>query len=316
MSAKDEYIDIFGKINSLAEDVPWPSGISNMLEWLAWEPHNILGISKSKYQEKVVDCCLDAIENDVDISDIKQKIKKHFKDEGRKNLSKEKYADVKKSIATSREALRRAKFFSEKYLNKEFDIFISLSSDRYIDDLYSQTFEDTDVDIMGGGHWFAHGDGGLFWNSTKTDGNLAIDNVCYSEHESLLVANELKLRGDKNKDQILKYSLLLKLLREEGFVDINTSLVLLFISNKKENIKTAELVENEINFCKKKNKERLIAEDIINIAQGMIIECLTWKELIIFNESYIEKLSEHQQVERKLLQGFNETLKSKECMNN
>lgn len=43
------------------------------------------------------------------------------------------YERATPSMAAPREALRRAKYFSEDYLNKEFDIFWGSVSDSYLD---------------------------------------------------------------------------------------------------------------------------------------------------------------------------------------
>lgn len=51
------------------------------------------------------------------------------------------YDKPSSSVASPREALRRAKYFSEDYLNKEFDIFWGLVSDAYLDQYYGQFFD-------------------------------------------------------------------------------------------------------------------------------------------------------------------------------
>ena len=42
MTARDRYIHIFGKIRSLAHEVSWSTGVSNMLEWLTWSTNDVL----------------------------------------------------------------------------------------------------------------------------------------------------------------------------------------------------------------------------------------------------------------------------------
>ncbi|MFT4639666.1 MAG: hypothetical protein ACI8T1_002991 [Verrucomicrobiales bacterium] len=109
------------------------------------------------------------------------------------------YAPTTSSIASPREALRRAKFFSEDYLNKEFDIFWSLVRDHYLE-AYYRLF----TKIAGGGRWFTHGNSGLYAASTGIR-EMQMDNLSYNPDEGLLVANVIKLGGTKNRDQILKY---------------------------------------------------------------------------------------------------------------
>ena len=50
----------------------------------------------------------------------------------------ETYSTQTIGICNAREAVRRVKFFSEDYLNKEFDIFLSLCSDVYLNLFYEQ----------------------------------------------------------------------------------------------------------------------------------------------------------------------------------
>jgi hypothetical protein len=105
----------------------------------------------------------------------------------------EPYAPRTFAIAAAMEALRRAKFFSEDYLNKEFDIFWILVSDKFLDAFYRQFTQ-----IKGAGQWATHGNSGLFKKSTAIR-EMQMDNLSYNETEALLVANELKLGGKKNQ---------------------------------------------------------------------------------------------------------------------
>src|SRR5262249_1069615 len=140
----------------------------------------------------------------------------------------ERYTPRIPGIVTAREALRRAKYFSEDYLNKEFDIFWILLSDRYLDEFYGQF-----TAIKGGGQWSTHGNSGLFHYSTAIT-EMQMDNLSYNETEALLVANELKHGGKKNPDQILKYALMFKLLCERKFIVPESRFLLMFIGRTKE----------------------------------------------------------------------------------
>jgi hypothetical protein len=55
MKASDKYINVFGRLESLADRIPWTTGVSNMLEWLTWMTGNVLGITKTKYAERIID---------------------------------------------------------------------------------------------------------------------------------------------------------------------------------------------------------------------------------------------------------------------
>ena len=54
MSARSRYISIFGRIATLAERLPWSTGVSNMLEWLTWSTGHVLGVKKTDYRKQIV----------------------------------------------------------------------------------------------------------------------------------------------------------------------------------------------------------------------------------------------------------------------
>lgn len=54
MTARDKYINVFGRLKSLAEQIPWSTGVSNMLEWLTWNTSNVLGVTKTQYWEQII----------------------------------------------------------------------------------------------------------------------------------------------------------------------------------------------------------------------------------------------------------------------
>ena len=198
MSARDKYIKIFGKFESLDEKVPWPMGLTNLFEWLTWSTHCVLGVTKEKYREQIVKQSYGEAIKGASLDAIQQIIATQIANEMKANEQDERYSLANSGIASSREALRRVKFFSENYLNKEFDIFWSLASDSYLDAFYSQFTK-----IVGGGSWFCRGNGGVFKKSTGLS-EMQMDNLSYNPTEDLLVANELKLGSQKNRDQILK----------------------------------------------------------------------------------------------------------------
>jgi hypothetical protein len=213
------------------------------------------------------------------------------------------------TLANPRELLRRAKYFSENYLNKEFDIFWSLASDNYLDSWYSKF-----TTLKGGGEWFAHGNSGIFATSTGI-GQMQMDNVSYNPHEGLLIANELKLGGKKNPDQLLKYALLFRLLIERKFILANTRFVLLFIGTIEQKNNWLEVLNAEIKYCMASTKGT--SKDALHpvglyLAKQCEYVSTTWGYLQDFNEAYSRSLSiPTQQVEQKLISGFNDTLKSK-----
>lgn len=222
------------------------------------------------------------------------------------------YARRTSTIASAREALRRAKFFSEDYLNKEFDIFWTLVSDKYLDAFYGQF-----TNIRGGSQWSTHGNSGLSQFNTDIRG-MHMDNLSYNETEPLLVANELKLGGKKNRDQILKYALMFKLLRDKKFIVPESRFLLLFIGGTKEDTPWEALIEAEVTFCKSSSKSTARAAcepEVVEIARSGEFAHTSWSELVEFNNRYAATLDPRvQQVEHKLLWGFNESLAAKKFM--
>ena len=313
MSAKNKYISIFGRIDSLAEQQPWSTGVSNMLEWLTWSTGHVLGVTKTNYRKQIVAWSHD---EDVRGASLEQKqdyVANKVSDELKRTEQSERHTRPSTSIATPREALRRAKYFSEDYLNKEFDIFWTLVSDIYLDRFYAQF-----TAINGGGAWATHGNSGIFAKSTGIS-EMQMDNLSYNDSERLLVANELKLGGRKNPDQILKYALMVRLLRERGFIHPEARFLLLFIGDKKDTATDwNRLIEDELVFCRSSPKSTSAAvcqDSVLEIARTAEYASTTWGEMMSFNQTYMPTLDAvRQQVERKLLDGFNHTLASKQFM--
>ena len=147
---------------------------------------------------------------------------------------------------------------------------------------------------------------------------MQMDNLSYSPTEGLLVANELKHGGKKNRDQILKYTLMFRLLRDRSFIEPKTRFLLLFIGDKKEECRWQDLVAEEIRFCWQSHKstaKKALHKEGIKLAKTAEYGSTSWSDLVAFNREYLTKLDpKAQQVEHKLLRGFNETLAAKKFM--
>ena len=185
-------------------------------------------------------------------------------------------------------------------------------SDNYLDQFYRQF-----TPIKGGGQWATHGNSGLFHYSTDIT-EMQMDNLSYNETEAVLVANELKHGGKKNPDQILKYALMFKLLRDRKFILPHSRFLLLFIGRTKEEAAWQTLIEEEVSFCKTSSKSTardVCQPEIVEIAKSAEYASTSWRELMEFNRKYLARLDPRaQQVEQKLLDGFNDSLASKAFM--
>ena len=310
--ASEKYFNVFGRLNSLAKPISWATGISNMLEWLVWDTSNVLGITKTEYLKRLIAWSVeDAVQNGT-LEEKINYVSARLAQELKRTEKSERYAPRIAGIVTAREALRRAKYFSEDYLNKEFDIFWILVSDSYLDEFYRQFRP-----IKRGGRWTTHGNSGLFHYSTDIT-EMQMDNLSYNETEALLVANELKHGGKKNPDQILKYALMFKLLRDRKFILPHSRFLLLFIGRTKEETAWQTLIEQEVSFCKTSSKSTArdaCQPEVVEIAKSAECASTTWRELMDFNKKYVARLDPRaQQVEQKLLDGFNDSLASKAFM--
>jgi hypothetical protein len=305
-SASARFRNIFGQMNHLKEDISWTKGLSNLADFLVWNPQSVLGVSKKQYVRQIIEWSLDPAMQDKTFEQIEKIVNTKLALQMDMAEQAETYTLKNKGICNAREAVRRLVYFSEDYLNKEFDIFLSLASDNYMDSLYSQFTQ-----FNKGGEWSTHGNSNLFTFSTELF-EMGMDNLAYNHTQKVLIANELKLNGGKNKDQILKYAFMLKSLIAKQFVDENTRLVLIFISGKHEKYEKTMLIDEEINFCQKNERKfhQLLREDVIDIAREMEIYNMSWRDIMEFNKQYMNdnKLC---QVEQKLLKGFNESLSKK-----
>lgn len=309
MKASEKYIRVFGQIDNLATEISWSTGVSNMLEWLTWSTKDVLGITKTRYWKLIVELSHDPKVRDGTLEEKEAFVKSHLEQLAKASEQLDRYNKSSSSVASPREALRRAKYFSEDYLNKEFDIFWGLVSDTYLDAYYGQFF-----DFEPGGNWFSHGNSGLFACSTNISA-MQMDNLSFNPSCNSLVANELKLGGKKNPDQILKYALMHHLLMERGFIPAETNFVIFFIGDHVEAPDWMELIDKEIRYCASspKSTSRLASDHrCIKIARSAKFVSTSWSQLYDFNVDYIKRLSgSSQQVERKLLWGFNEALSTK-----
>jgi hypothetical protein len=224
--------------------------------------------------------------------------------------------DEDRLILSSNEAFRRARFQSEDYLNKEFDIFLSLVPKRYLDCLYSEHFPGFEL----GNDWVTRGNSGQFGNGSGS-GSMQMDNIAYNRDSQMFVGNELKLDADKGKDQILKYLYLFLKLKtqpfpnEGPFINQDDEFRMLFFSPKNDLGDVEAEVRRELQFVEKQGSKW--AEEFMDglrkecIGIGDKVKLMTWKELLGFNEEYLSRIRFDDETLRKLIWGFNQSLKEK-----
>ena len=168
--------------------------------------------------------------------------------------------------------------------------------------------------MIGGGRWFRHGNRGVFEASTNIR-QMQMDNLAFNPDEWILIANELKLGGKKNPDQILKYGLMVKLLKGREFIPGDTRLLLLFIGDKPVCGEWHQLIEEEIEYCRgsgKSTSTQALSDDVIQHVRNSEFRSITWNDIIAFNDRWSDGLDPiAQQVEMEAAGGFNEALRSK-----
>lgn len=309
MKAAEKYRRVFGSISHLKDLIPWTTGLSNMVEFLAWEPQRVLGISKKQYVNQIIEWATSPELKDKSIEEIEEAISQKLNQKMHESEQLETYSKKTTGICNAREAVRRVKFFSEDYLNKEFDIFLSLCSDRYLNLFYAQF-----INFDQSGSWSTYGNSGIFEYSTELNA-MFMDNLSYNHEANILIANELKLNGRKNADQILKYCLMYEYLLQTGFIYKGTQFLLLFIGGSVLKEDKQSLVDQEIAMCQSKPEkyQHLLRPELLEVINHLEVESITWQSLIEFNNRYLNN-NEICQVEQKLLQGFNQSLQSKSFM--
>ena len=111
---------------------------------------------------------------------------------------------------------------------------------------------------------------------------------------------------------------MVRLLCERGFIEPETRFLLLFIGDKEETGEWSEVVDREIEYCRKSTKSTAkLALDPkgIRVAREAQYATTTWSRLLAFNKEYLSTVDiQSAQVEHKLLVGFNESLSDKKFM--
>lgn len=309
MKAAEKYRRVFGSVSHLKDQLSWTTGLTNMVEFLAWEPKQILGITKKQYVRQIIEWATQPELAGKSVEEIEHAIIKKLNAKMHDTEQLETYSSQRVGICHPREAVRRVKFFSEEYLNKEFDIFLSLCSDVYLDSLYQQF-----IAFEPNGSWSTHGNSGLFEASTELKA-MYMDNLAYNHQANVLVANELKFNGRKNPDQLLKYCVMYEHLLEKGFIDKGAKFLLLFIGGSELEHNKQRLADRELALCHKRPKkyQHLLRPELLDIVDHLQVASITWSALIEFNQRYLAE-NEVSQMEQKLLRGFHQSLKAKSFM--
>ena len=118
MKAAEKYRRVFGSISHLKDQIPWTTGLSNMVEFLVWEPQRVLGISKKQYVRQIIEWTMLPELKDKSLEDIQKAVNKKLNQKMSESEQLGTYSTQTTGICNAREAVRRVKFFSEDYLGR------------------------------------------------------------------------------------------------------------------------------------------------------------------------------------------------------
>ena len=167
------------------------------------------------------------------------------------------------------EAQRRLRYFDKEYLNKEFNIFLSLLPDATLTRYFSQFFE-----VSNESKWSVFGNTNDIEQSTGIK-YMLFDTLAYSHDTSTLVAVELKIDGKPSKDRVFKYAFLKADLESKGMIAKGSQFHLLFIGAKKESdeffielVQHGETLLSHGELPKKNHRSRTLESDCPNGQEG------------------------------------------------
>jgi len=306
----------------LKDRISWTSGVAGVIRMLTWETENALGISKTRLQQRVLDHVFESCANEVldqpkweaITSALESKIENEIDSASVENLYDE---PIKGRLISPIEAQRRLRFFSEEFLNKEFDVFTSLLPSSVLTYYLKGHFT-----IRPESQWTITGSSNDFEASTGMK-FMYMDTLAYAHNTSTLVALELKMDSPLGKDQILKYCFMAAYLESKGFIAPNSNFHILIIGNKSltpETLstmrQTAAVQLNEKQYPKKKitrEQIELFVPRVASLINTMEVKSTNWQEF----GDYFHKLnhtlptSPYAETLHKLIDGFLVSLQTK-----
>jgi hypothetical protein len=215
------------RIEHLKQRQHWPSALVSLFYYLAYRTSLLLGKSKTDLVKKVIEHVLSnqtgASPSALDVFDKSFRLLVE-KEQERAKVDQKYSRPTLDLFLTPEEALRRLRYFSEEYLNREFDIFLDLLPDAVLDAYFSLFFS-----IRPGGSWNVIGNSPDFYVS-RSASFMQPDTLAYNVTHGILIAVELKIDAPLQKEQILNYCRMAALLEADGLTDPGTEFKILVIS--------------------------------------------------------------------------------------
>ena len=122
---------------------PWTMGLAGITRLMTWETETVLGISKTSFRKRIIQDVLEILQSDSKkYSEIDSILSCKYSDEIDESNAIEIYEKPTKSkLISPFEAQRRVRYFSEEFLNKEFDVFMSLLPNQILSEYMSSFFQ-------------------------------------------------------------------------------------------------------------------------------------------------------------------------------
>ena len=306
----------------LKNRISWTSGVAGVIRLLTWETDNALGISKTQLQQRVLEHVFQSCENEVLTEEkfksiatsLDTKTRREIESASVENL----YDDPKKGLLINPiEAQRRVRFFSEEFLNKEFDVFMSLLPNIEITNYLNTHFtlkEDSEWTIAGSSNDFEASTGMKF---------MYMDTLAYSHRTSTLIALELKMDSPLGKDQILKYCFMAAYLESKGMIARNSNFHILILGNDSSLTNSVSSLKQEAQQQlreKQYPKKGIAPEEIDSLGQraetiliNLDIKNTTWQDFGDYFDKLLHSIPAHSYAEtlHKLIDGFLISLQTK-----
>ncbi len=264
-----EYIDHLKRFRPRTMWIAW------FAKWLAWETDNILWLPKTTLIKNAMQLWIEWQKNGKTLEQIYEEIPTLYARE-----------DNPKGLLDAIEIQRKMRYFSEDYLNKEFDTFMSLLPSDIITAILNVTIGQIKELPACKRNYF--GNCNDFEFSTKTAGIMQIDWLLYSHDAKMVVGVELKIDAEfvKSKitwhiEQIVKYCNLFDTLVQNKKINV-TSFALIIIANKEYEVpdlfkESMELLKHPEYRAKLNRFDKQKAERIENILSKITVASITWQ---------------------------------------
>ena len=287
-------------VEHLKEPCPWTMDMAGLVKWLSWQTGNILGMSKIMLVNRAIE------------ETIKQSGNEDYPSKDVAKTTRRKVRQDPKWI-TPPWIQHKLRVETEDYLNKEFDIFLSLMPDGALNEYLSTFFQG-----IANGTWQVHGNSNDFEYSTGMR-FMQMDTLAYSAATNTLVALELKVDAPVGKDQVLKYCYMVAFLEKKKFINPNTVFKLLFISAEEMDSKAhLQKARDEIDTCplpRRGTTEEEMLElkpRVRQLLSSLEMETTTWRELGAHFADTLGRTPKGDGIYHKLVDGFLWSLSIKE----